>query len=118
MVVSMNSYRPAQILCLFGMALGSSLPGIARADESLSWSSLSLDERQQVVKEMDIEQTRDFGLQRFQPDTHKQIVGWRLTDRWYLGRQQSRDRGVTLVWQASTNQVSLSQEGVRLTRRF
>lgn len=58
------------------------------------------------------------GVDRFDLDEHTEILGWRLNDSWYFGRQDGEDSGLTLVWQATTNQVSLSKDGVRLTRRF
>ena len=58
------------------------------------------------------------GVDRFDLDEHTEILGWQLNDSWYFGRQDGEDSGLTLVWQASVNQVSLSKDGVRLTRRF
>lgn len=58
------------------------------------------------------------GLDRFDLDDHTEILGWQLNDSWYFGRQDGEDSGLTLVWQANVNQVSLSKDGVRLTRRF
>ena len=58
------------------------------------------------------------GLDRFDLDEHTEILGWQLNESWYFGRQDGEDSGLTLVWQASVNQVSLSKDGVRLTRRF
>ena len=59
-----------------------------------------------------------WGINRFEIDPHTEIVGWRISDAWYFGRQDGLDSGLTLVWQQSANQVSLSKDGVRLTRRF
>ena len=58
------------------------------------------------------------GLARFDLDAHTEILGWQVSERWYFGRQDGEDSGLTLVWQANLNQVSLSKEGVRLTHRF
>ena len=58
------------------------------------------------------------GLDRFDLDDHTEILGWQLNDSWYFGRQDGEDSGLTLVWQATVNQISLSKDGVRLTRRF
>ena len=55
---------------------------------------------------------------RYNLDTHTEIIGWRINDDWYFGRQDGLDSGLTLVWQQAESQVSLSKEGVRLTRRF
>ena len=58
------------------------------------------------------------GINRFDLDAHTEILGWQLNHQWYLGRQDGLDSGLTLVWQQNANQVSLSKDGVRLTRRF
>lgn len=58
------------------------------------------------------------GLDRFDLDEHTEILGWQITDSWYFGRQDGEDSGLTLVWQSDENQVSLSKDGVRLTKRF
>ena len=58
------------------------------------------------------------GINRFDLDGHTEILGWQLSDRFYLGRQDGLDSGLTLVWQQAANQVSISKDGVRLTRRF
>lgn len=58
------------------------------------------------------------GLERFDLDPHTEILGWQVSDRWYFGRQDGEDSGLTLVWQAEASQVSFSKDGLRLTRRF
>ena len=58
------------------------------------------------------------GINRFDLDGHTEILGWQLSDRFYLGRQDGLDSGLTLVFQQNANQVSLSKDGLRLTRRF
>jgi hypothetical protein len=58
------------------------------------------------------------GIGRFDLDTQTEIIGWRLNDTWYFGRQDGLDSGLTLVWHQNDKQVSLSKDGVRLTRRF
>ncbi|MEM7080723.1 MAG: hypothetical protein AAF513_19050 [Pseudomonadota bacterium] len=58
------------------------------------------------------------GLERYQLDSHTEMLGWQLSDSVYLGRQDGLDSGLTLVWQKQANQVSLSKDGLRLTRRF
>jgi hypothetical protein len=58
------------------------------------------------------------GVVRYQLDHDTRLMGWQLSDRWYFGRQKGLDSGLTLVWQRSANQVSLSKDGLRLTRRF
>ena len=59
------------------------------------------------------------GIDRFDLDRHTEIIGWRLSDRWYFGRQDGLDSGLTFVWQQNDQQqVSVSKDGIRLTRRF
>lgn len=58
------------------------------------------------------------GINRFDLDEHTEILGWQISKSWYFGRQDGLDSGLTLVWQSDANQVSLSKDGVRLTRRF
>ena len=58
------------------------------------------------------------GINRFDLDSHTEILGWQISDSFYFGRQDGVDSGLTLVWQQRANQVSLSKDGLRLTRRF
>ncbi len=58
------------------------------------------------------------GIDRFDIDSHTEILGWQISDSFYFGRQDGMDSGLTLVWQQRANQVSLSKDGLRLTRRF
>ena len=68
----------------------------------------------------DVEINKDYalGVNRFDLDHRTEIIGWQLANSWYLGRQDGLDSGLTLVWHQSRNQVSVSKDGVRLTRRF
>lgn len=67
---------------------------------------------------LDFDTEYTLGLARFDLDTHTEILGWQVSDQWYFGRQDGADSGLTLVWQEAENQVSLSKDGLRLTRRF
>ena len=59
------------------------------------------------------------GINRFAVDPHTEILGWQLSDRWFFGRQDGLDSGLTFVWQRNSDeQVSVSKDGIRLTRRF
>ncbi|NOX50712.1 MAG: hypothetical protein GXP16_09275 [Gammaproteobacteria bacterium] len=58
------------------------------------------------------------GIHRFDLDNHTEILGWQIGDSWYFGRQDGLDSGLTLVWHKQENQVSISKDGLRLTRRF
>jgi hypothetical protein len=70
------------------------------------------------LADLEIKKRYALGIGRFDLDAHTEIIGWRLNDAWYLGRQDGLDSGLTLVWQSEVNQLSLSKDGVRLTRRF
>ncbi|MBM4204864.1 MAG: hypothetical protein FJ194_12045 [Gammaproteobacteria bacterium] len=58
------------------------------------------------------------GVQRFQLDGRNQVLGWKLSDRWYFGRQRGDDSGLALVWQHQQTRFSLTRSGVRITRSF
>lgn len=67
---------------------------------------------------LEIDEDYALGVGRFDLDEHTEIIGWQVSDSWFLGRQDGLDSGLTLVWQKEANQVSLSKDGLRLTRRF
>lgn len=67
---------------------------------------------------LELESDYVLGINRFNLDAHTEIIGWQLSKSLYFGRQDGMDSGLTLVWQKSDNQVSLSKDGLRLTRRF
>ncbi len=58
------------------------------------------------------------GLSKHRLDHETEVLGWRVSETLYFGRQRGEDSGLTLVWQQRNNQVSLSKDGLRLTRRF
>ena len=67
---------------------------------------------------LDVGTNYALGINRYDVDAHTEILGWQIHDNWYFGRQDGLDSGLTLVWQQETSQVSLSKDGLRLTRRF
>lgn len=70
------------------------------------------------VPAFEIHQTQ-FGAARHRLDDHTRVIGWKLADRWYFGRQRGQDSGVAFVWQRdSKHQFSISEDGVRFVRRF
>ena len=77
-------------------------------------------EKDNTFRQAQVDDTYALGVDRFDLDDHTEILGWQLSQSWFFGRQDGEDSGLTLVWQAqaSANQVSLSKDGVRLTRRF
>ena len=70
------------------------------------------------MRPVKIGKTYVMGINRFDLDGHTEILGWQLSNSVYFGRQDGLDSGLTLVWQQKANQVSLSKDGLRLTRRF
>ncbi len=58
------------------------------------------------------------GVTQYRLDHATKVTGWRVAKDWYFGRQRGSDSGLTLVWQSKQNQLSLSKDGIRLTRRF
>ena len=67
---------------------------------------------------LDVGKNYALGINRYNVDAHTEILGWQIDDNWYFGRQDGLDSGLTLVWQQEASQVSLSKDGLRLTRRF
>lgn len=59
-----------------------------------------------------------FGIHDHPVDAFTEVIGWRLNERWYFGHQDGEDSGITLVWQAERDQMSVSKDGIRFTRRF
>ncbi len=72
-----------------------------------------------VEQALEIDEDYALGVDRFALDEHTEIIGWQLSQRWYFGRQDGDDSGLTFVWQQNRKQqVSVSKDGLRLTRRF
>lgn len=58
-------------------------------------------------------------VDRHQLDSGTRLRGWQIGDGVYFGRSKGDTSGVALIWQRSqTQQVSLSGDGLRLTRRL
>lgn len=66
----------------------------------------------------DIEKDYPLGVKKFYLDHETRIIGWRVHKSVYFGQQKGEDSGLTLVWHQDQNQVSLSKDGLRLTRKF
>jgi hypothetical protein len=75
-------------------------------------------EEDQRLVTMELGKSYAVGIHRFKLDHRTEVLGWRLSEKWYFGRQRGDDSGLTLVWQQQRNQVSLSRDGVRVTHRF
>lgn len=68
---------------------------------------------------VDIPQDKALGVQHYSLDAHTEVLGWQVASRWYVGRQRGEDSGLTLVWQRDQrDQMSLSKDGIRFSRRF
>ena len=71
-----------------------------------------------ALAQVEITKSYALGLNRFDLDTETELIGWRISDSWYFGRQDGLDSGLTFVYQQQENQLSVSKDGLRLTRRF
>jgi len=60
------------------------------------------------------------GISAHDLDSATQVIGWQLSDSWYLGARDEKgaDDGLSLVWRGEREQVSLSLEEIRFVRRF
>ena len=75
-------------------------------------------QKAESLEEVGVSKDYVLGINRFNLDEHTEVLGWKLSEKIYFGRQDGLDSGLTLVWQERANQISLSKEGLRLTRRF
>ncbi len=105
--------RWRRALCGALVVAALTVQGVAQADPLVSSV-----QTQAHLEQMDIGKGYALGLTRFDLDAHTEVLGWQLSDTWYFGRQDGEDSGLTLVWQQKANQVSISKDGLRLTRRF
>jgi len=88
------------------------------ADDGGQYRSIAAIRAATALNAIEVSKDYALGINRFNLDGHTEILGWRLNHAWYFGRQDGLDSGLTLVWQQDVNQVSLSKDGLRLTRRF
>ncbi|MDZ7668628.1 MAG: hypothetical protein U5Q16_04130 [Gammaproteobacteria bacterium] len=60
------------------------------------------------------------GISAHDLDSATQVIGWRLSDSWYIGARDEKgaDDGLSLVWRGERKQMSLSLEEIRFVRRF
>jgi len=116
--VKTNAYgfRTIIVLTLAGLGVLASAP--VRADEAGQYRSIAAMQAAAAMDGIEVSKNYALGINRFNLDGQTEILGWRLNGDWYFGRQDGLDSGLTLVWQQETNQVSLSKDGLRLTRRF
>lgn len=94
------------------------LAGTAHAEPE-DWRAAYAETSAQLnMRQIALDENYVLGINRFDLDSHTEILGWQLSNSMYFGRQSGEDSGLTFVWQKSSNQVSLSKDGLRLTRRF
>lgn len=72
------------------------------------------------TERFELEQFYGLGIGQHRLDGATEVVGWRLTDSWYVGQREQRNAedGLSLIWQGQHQQVSFSLDGIRLVRRF
>ena len=60
------------------------------------------------------------GITQHRLDGATEVVGWRISESWYLGQRDQKgvEDGLSLVWQGERKQVSLSLDEIRFVRRF
>lgn len=76
-----------------------------------------LDER--ANPEVVIRRSYPLGVNRYALNHATRLTGWQVGEDLYFGRAKGEDSGIALVWQRRWNQqVSLSNDGIRLTRHF
>ena len=104
----------ALVLLSAGMSTGSNV----HAEDG--WSSPYSGHAQRAVNLAEIEVNKAYalGMRRFDADVATEIIGWRLHDARSIDRRDGLDSGLNLVWQRRASHLSLSKEGIRLTRRF
>ncbi len=106
------------ILGLGMLAAGLFSMSPAHAEDNSSLAYISPPQLARAIARLEVEEDYALGINRFQVDGHTEIIGWRLSQAVYFGRQDGLDSGLTLVWQQESNQLSLSKDGLRITRRF
>ena len=90
----------------------------ARADDAATTIAGTQVSALASLSQVEIAKSYALGLNRFDLDVETELLGWRLSNSWYFGRQDGLDSGLTFVYQQEENQVSVSKDGLRLTRRF
>ena len=70
------------------------------------------------ASDIKLDLSHPYGITEYRLDHETKVTGWRVAKEWYFGRQRGSDSGLTLVWQNKQDQLSLSKDGIRFTRRF
>jgi|TARA_B100000315_G_scaffold118928_1_gene108976 hypothetical protein len=71
-----------------------------------------------TMSTLQMEEEYRLGVEKYRLDHETRVTGWQVSENWFFGHQKGEDSGLTLVWQQDREQVSLSKDGVRFTRRF
>ena len=102
--------RGAALLAVAGVALGSAA---ARADGSAPEAATS-------SAAFELDRFYGLGITQHHLDGATDVVGWRISESWYLGQrdQQGAEDGLSLVWQGERKQASVSIDEIRFVRRF
>lgn len=102
--------RAALLLAVAGAALGSTA---LRADEAAPRAATA-------PVAFDLNRFYGLGITQHRLDGATDVVGWRISESWYLGQRDQRgaEDGLSLVWQGERKQVSLSLDEIRFVRRF
>lgn len=60
------------------------------------------------------------GISAHDLDSATQVIGWQLSDSWYMGARDEKgaEDGLSLVWRGERKQLSVSLEEIRFVRRF
>lgn len=59
-----------------------------------------------------------WGVSEHSADSFTRMTGWRVSKSLHVGYQQGLDSGLSLLWQGERDQMSVSSDGIRFTRRF
>lgn len=122
-----NATNPGRYGLLVGLAvwvLGiQSAVAVDGDTQPLLWSDQeiaaqrALDERANPA--VVIRRSYALGVNRYALNHATRLIGWQVGDGLYFGRAKGEESGIALVWQRRWNQqVSLSNDGLRLTRHF
>jgi hypothetical protein len=95
---------------------GSTAKPLLWTDQEMT-AQRQLDERANPAVE--IRRSYALGVNRYALNHATRLIGWQVGESLYFGRAKGEDSGIALVWQRRWNQqVSLSNDGIRLTRHF
>ncbi len=92
-------------------------PATYPAIDPMPYSTLYSNGAMSPNKAFSVKKARS-GLNRHKLTDGRSLIGWRLSESLYFGHAKKDPGAVSLVWKTSTEQqVSLSTQGVKLTRR-